>query len=369
MSDPQEKQQMKAEWDRYCAEELARARPLVEAEGFQIDDTQVHIGGERYLMSGRKLVLTGSRRADGMRVMIKVSSDAAGKAEIEAERNACAAVQTLNFSYRRFFVPEELFAGTRRDVLIVVTKYIHEEKPFLQHEPKEQFFLALRALETQEGVHVATADHARAIRGVFGVVHAAEYLRDLTELVTRIRTCLPQDAELGALMDRAAEFCTNHQTEIDLYGDFLTHTDFVPHNLRTVGNDIYLLDYSSIRFANKYESWARFLNFMVIHDPLLERWLTRYVKENRPAEYGALQAMRVYKIVYLIDFYARSLAKIEGDLLALNAERIRFWMTVLACVLEDRAVPDDVITGYKNARDRLRSEGERLRQKELAQLT
>ena len=54
--------------------ELAGARPMLEQLGFILDTTQVHTGGERYLMSGHKLVLTGRRTSDNKRVVIKVSS-------------------------------------------------------------------------------------------------------------------------------------------------------------------------------------------------------------------------------------------------------------------------------------------------------
>jgi hypothetical protein len=182
-------------------------------------------------------------------------------------------------------------------------------------------------------------------------------------------SCIPDDPRLAAILARTEEFFFAHRDVIDRYGDFLTHTDFVPHNLRIVGHDIYLLDHASIRFGNKYESWARFLNYMVIHNPQLERWLVQYVKNNRAGEYLSLQAMRVYKDVFLIDFYARSLARTSGDLHALSVERLGFWVDVLACILDDREIPDETIAAYKTNRDRLRSAEEKLRQKELQQLT
>ena len=75
-----------------------------------------------------------------------------------------------------------------------------------------------------------------------------------------------------------------HRTVIERYSGFLTHNDFVPHNLRVSGKEVYLLDYSSMLFGNKYESWARFLNFMIHHNRPLELALANYVRTNRGEE-------------------------------------------------------------------------------------
>ena len=61
-------------WSEYRDIELAKARPLLARHGFILDEQQVHIGGERSVISGRKLVLLGKRAADNRRVVIKIET-------------------------------------------------------------------------------------------------------------------------------------------------------------------------------------------------------------------------------------------------------------------------------------------------------
>lgn len=361
-------QQLKENWEAYRTAELAKAAAVSATLGFALDETQVHIGGERFLMSGKKLVLTGRRTSDGKRVIIKFSSDAKGIEEMQHERRARQALLHLDFAYRAFFLPDEVLFLKRDGYAFAVTLFIAEERAFLKHSVQEQFFLALRAFETQESLHVTTHSHAKAVHGIFGSADAASYLRDFGAYKTRSIAAVPEEKEMIADLERASSFLDAHRAMIDAYGDFLTHTDFVPHNLRIVGRDIYLLDTSSIRFGNKYESWARFLNFMVIHDTELERLLMRYVKENRGEEYLCLRLMRVFKLGFLIDFYTSALSKTSGDLHALSVERVGFWVKVLRSVLDDVPVTEAVIAEYRANRDRLRSEEEKQRQRELQQL-
>ena len=79
------------EWETYRDAELGRVHPILAQHGFTLDAAQPHITGERYLMqavttaSGRKLILVGTRTRDGLRVIIKATSDAAGIRELEHE--------------------------------------------------------------------------------------------------------------------------------------------------------------------------------------------------------------------------------------------------------------------------------------------
>ncbi len=137
----------------------------------------------------------------------------------------------------------------------------------------------------------------------------------------------------------------------------------MPHNIRIVGDDIYLLDHSSLRFGNKYEGWARFLNFMALYNPPLEQALLQYVRENRSSEESeSLQCMRVYRLGEIIWYYVSTLAKSSGDLRVLNEKRVAFWTNVLEAILENKPVPEDVLTEYKRTRDSLRTPEERQRQ-------
>ena len=126
-------------------------------------------------------------------------------------------------------------------------------------------------------------------------------------------------------------------------------------------------EYRTVHFGNKYEGWARFLNYMVIHDPALEKLLSDYVRENRgEEEHLNLQLMRVYKLGFLLEFYAKSLSETDGDLRTLTLERIDFWNEVLKFILKGQDVPATFVEEYKVKRDKLRSEDEKKRQREFA---
>jgi hypothetical protein len=128
-----------------------------------------------------------------------------------------------------------------------------------------------------------------------------------------------------------------------------------------------MLDCSAVHFGNKYEGWARFLNYMLIHNPRLEQVLSSYIRANRGAdEYLDLRLMRAYKIGYLLEYYARSLEKTSGDLRELTKLRLKFWLEMLKAVVTD-AQPDPKISEeYRTGRDGLRSQEEKERQQEFA---
>ena len=237
---------------------------------------------------------------------------------------------------------------------------------FLERPLTEQFFLGLKGLEVQEGVQVTTYEHAHDVSKYFGIWTADNYLQQFEKYYQTVAIKLADQAEILALYQKAKIFLTDKIKIIDLYGGFLTHWDFVPHNIRINNGDIYLLDHSSLRFGNKHESWARFINFMSMHNIELEKALLFYVQKNRPAsEYLSLQAMRVYRLAEMIWHYANTLSKAEGDLLALNNLRIKFYTQLLIAVLIDQGLEQSVVTEYIAQRDTLRSEAEKIRQKNL----
>jgi len=362
----------KKNWERYRENELTRAGRVAANFGFDLDDRQVHIGGERYLMTqkrdvgggGLKLVLLGKRTSDGLRVVIKFSTDADGMREIETEHNARILITNLDFAYHTFAAPEELLYKKNTEYAIAISVYIEQQSVFLSRTKEEQFALALRSFKTQEGVHATTYAHAKKIRGALGMINAGNYLRSFAGFVKD--TASVHDAHLDQTLAQASQFLEAHTMTIEQYCGFLTHSDFVPHNLRIVDNQIYLLDYASIHFGSKHESWARFLNFMMLYNPALEQTLLQYVRDNRSEEeYLSLRLMRVYKLGFLLSFYAGQLGKASSDVEALAKERIAFWTKALVAVIEDEPLAPRVISDYQTTRDVLRSTEEKERQREL----
>jgi len=364
----------KQKWDEYRARELKTARQTLSALGFALDEAQVHIGGERYVMMGNrdvggggyKLVLTGTRASDGMRVVIKFSSDAEGMREIEAEHRARHLITSLDFAYHAFAAPRELLYSRTSSRALSIVDYIEQERTFLNRPLQEQFALALRAFKTQEGVHATTYAHARAIRAALGLLGSGDYLQMFDAFASAATRHAPERSDLREALKRSRELLERDRETIEQYCGFLTHADFVPHNLRVADDQIYLLDYASIHFGNKHESWARFLNFMMLHNPAMERALLQYVRDNRsPEEYLSLRLMRIYKLGFLLQFYASTLDKASGNLRLLAQERISFWLQALQSVLDDTPLSEAVIRDYKNVRDSLRSEEEKERQRQL----
>lgn len=364
----------KADWEKYRDTERKALEPILTDLGYSIDDKQVHTGGERYLMAGardvggggRKLVLTGRRMKDEQRVIIKASSNPAGIKEIERERASRILLHTLNFAQYAFSSPEELLYVKKAGCLIFITSYIEEARTFIEHELHEQFFLALHAFETQEGVHATTYSHAQTVKETFGMVGAANYLSLFEKFHANAIASDPDNARLREVFARASKFLQENRTLIERYSGFLTHSDFSPQNLRVHNRTLYLLDYASIYFGNKYESWARFINFMTQHNPALEKMLIEYVRQNRgEEEYLSLRLMRVYKLGFLLQFWTDSLAQTEGDLHELVRLRVSFWTETLCAVLDDIPVPEELVHSYLIRQALLRSEEEKARQREI----
>lgn len=358
-------------WETYRNEELARIQPILNAQGLILDTYQPHVQGERYLMqavtteSGRKLILLGTRMSDGIRVVIKATSDVAGIREIEHERLCRKVLGEIQFAYRVFTTPEELLFYKKSGVSMSVQRYIDQECAFLDRPLEEQFAYALDAFKAQESAHAATYEQSRLVTKTFGSHHAKDYLDSFARFSFEIQSYL-NDAHIQDVLSQAHSYLTEHARTIEQYSGFLTHTDFVPHNFRIADGKIYLLDHSSLRFGNKYEGWARFLNFMTLHNRPLENALISYVRENRTKEEVlSLSLMRIYRLGEIISYYVQNTKRSEGDLKTLNAARIHFWTNVLIATLHGQAVSDDVIESYTHLRDSLRSKEEQERQKNL----
>jgi len=358
-------------WDEHRTRELAKVTQSLGALGYELDGVQPHTGGERYLMqavttaSGKKLILLGRRTKDGVRAVIKVTNDPGGMRELEHERMCHRVLREINFAYQVFHSPDELFFDVYDGYTISIQRYIEQECTFLARPLNEQFELALKAFKAQEGAHATTYGHERLIGKTFGTMNAAGYFAAFQGFEKNILRELP-DSALESILDEASKQLTEGLETIEQYCGFLTHTDFVPHNIRVKDGEIYLLDHSSLRFGNKYEGWARFVNFMTLYNPPLAEALIEYVRLNRtPEESLSLKLMRIYRLGEIIWYYTRTLPKSSGDLYTLNQTRVQFWRRVLEAVLHDEPVPPDVLEKYRRTRDRLRSEDERLRQKDL----
>lgn len=359
-------------WDAYCTSELARVRPILDSLGYTLDEHQPHLQGERYLMqavttaSGRKLILLGTERDSGDRVVIKCASEPAGAHELSDEHLRRKSLEDLPFAYSAFRSPRELRFLEKDGVTISVQAFIAQETAFTDRPLAEQFALALGSFKAQERAHAATYGHLRHIARTFGSMSTQAYLAGFEGFARSIQERLPEDTVLGSLLEEARAFLAEHRETIAQYEGFLTHTDFVPHNIRVSGGDLYLLDHSSIRFGNKYEGWARFLNFMTLYEPELERAFVAYVQENRtPEESLSLRLMRLYRLGEILWYYVRTLDRSEGDLRKLNEARIAWWLHVLDAVLHGRAPSEERLAEYRALRDALRSPEEKARQKGL----
>lgn len=361
-------------WESYRDRELKRAAPLFTRLGLTLETDQPHLGGERFLMTdardvgggGYKLILLGRRASDQTRVVIKISSDRGGIREIETEHRAREILRTLTFAYKKLHAPTELLYITGGDHTLSVTAHIPQEQTFVTRPLREQLALALQALKAQESVHATTSSHVEAIRTLFDIWGAQEYIDSFAGFHTSATHGYPEDGALAASLARAASLLEDERDAIEQYCGFLTHADFVPHNLRVYEDNVYLLDAASLHFGNKYESWARFVNFMLLYNRDLERALLDYVRLNRtPEEEASLRLMRMYKLGVLLAHYVRTLPRSSGELRQLNQARIRFWRTVLEYLLDNRDIPQTIITDYQRERDSLRSDEEKRRQEAL----
>ena len=337
---------------------------ILSPVGFTLDQEQPHMSGERFLMMKDKFVLVGKDR-DEKKVIIKMANKLGGQKEIEHEKKTRDLLNSVVFANDNILFPRETFFGTEAGYMIWATEYINQEKVFVEHDLEEQFFLILRAFEEQEAFHATTFEHLKSIDKFFPIFHAKAYFdefKKFKEAVSKLN-----DSLLNETLNKAESLLRSKEKNIEKYSKYLTHTDFVPHNFRVKGRTIYMLDLSAVHFGNKYEGWARFLNYMIIHNPELERLLVKYVKENRDREdYENLHAMRIYKLGFLLHFYATSLTKTEGDLKELTERRINFWHKIMKYMLEDKDIPQNLIEEYKGERDSLRSDEEKKRQREFA---
>ncbi len=362
----------KKEWREYVASEKRRTIPLLAELGFTLDEEQPQTIGERYLTrpvgSGRKVVFFG--RQGETRAVIKISGESQGRDELLFEKHVHDMLTHITFAYDMFALPAILHFNNAQGILI--TEYIEQEKPFLDRPLKEQFAIALNAFKSQEHTHATTAEHWTALEQLMAThVHFIKpgeyrkigtYAMDLLPLLDPDTTLYKKN---NVLIDQVIHEIHANKTMLERYDGFLTHWDFTPQNFRIRDGKLYLLDLTSMRFGNKYESWARFINFMMLYNPELAQALVDYVRLNRPEEIKVLKIMRAYRLIELIRYYATWLSKTKGDTQKLANVRIAFWTKALECVLTDKKIPMETIAEYKEKRDQLRTPDEKKRQQGL----
>ena len=362
----------KIRWEEESYRQVEAIKPILEGLGFVLDERQPHMGGERFLMqavttaSGKKLILLGKENHTGRRVVIKAAKDPAGARELKHERLCRKILSDIGFAYTAFESSEEILFTNADGYTISVQAFIEQDKPFMERTTEEQFAIALRSFKAQEGAHATTYGHIRRSKPTFGCRTASEYIEAFVSFKERVEKAFPEGHGLLEALSRAGSFLAEHARTIEQYGDFLTHTDFVPHNFRIAGGKLYLLDHSSLRFGNKYEGWARFVNFMELYNPELAAALLAYVRGNRtPEEALSLKLMRLYRLGEILWYYTNALERSTGDLKELNRARVDWWAHVLQSVLRDEQPAVKVRQAYMQLRDRLRSPDENERQKGL----
>jgi len=343
---------------------------LLSQAGYTLDTLQPHTLGERFLMqnitmpSGQKYILLG-QDSNNQKVVIKVSTDTNGSKELECEKACRELLLSISFSYKSFNAPEINAFWKNEPYTVSVQSYINQSSSFIERSLESQFTYALEALKTQESARATTASHYKTIANTFGVRTSADYLALAENFCSIITSSNASDAIQQTVIE-VIDILQRNKNRIEQYCGFLTHTDFVPHNFRINEGAVYLLDCSSLSFGNKHESWARFLNFMTLYNYKLEELLITYIKKNRSAEEReSLQLMRLYRLVEIVAYYTKTLEKSDGDLLKLNQARVHFWHEVLMAESKNQRVRRDITESYRITRDALRSNEERLRQKNL----
>lgn len=345
------------------AKKVARARDFLSDLHITLSDEQPHISGERELLSQEKMVLMG--KYDGKKVVIKISDHPNGIKEIRHDKAVRDMIERMSFATDELLQADEVLFIEQDGHTLLVTEYIEQDRIFVDRPIEEQFFIALRAFEAQEGFHMTTYEHNKQVRDVFECYTPETYLNKFSEFTKTITKDHPKYFEL---LERAGSFLKENRTVLERYNNHLIHNDFVPHNMRVRGRDLYVLDQTSFWFGNKYEGWARFLNYMTLHNPSLERLLVSHLKTHRSQEYLAVRLMRVYKLAMILEFHARMTERADGDLKTLSERRLVFWCAVLECLLDDLPVPEELVEGYTRERDTLRSAEEKKRQQEFARV-
>ncbi len=346
-------------------EQMDRIAQLLATLGFVLEKEQPHISGERFLMAPNKLVLVGVQTANNLKVIIKISRLIKGREEIRQEKRVRDILSSFAFTKKVMFFPSEIFFGRRGEYLILVTEFIPQEKVFIARPLAEQFSIIIHSFKTREAFHSRTFKRVQKAARTFPVFDGNTYLDNFKGFKASVVSHY-KNLALSRLLSQSQHILKQNIKIIEKHNNYLIHGDFVPHNFIIRGKSLYILDYSAFHFGNKYEEWARLLNYMVIHNPALERRLKKHIVNMRgETDYLDLRLMRIYKIGFLLAFYAQSLDKTSSDLHVLTKRRIKFWQEVLQSVIDDKNLDEGILEDYLKNRDHLRSPEEIKRQKEF----
>jgi hypothetical protein len=344
----------------YRDRELQRILPVLTQFGFDLDKIQPHLGGERFLGSADKLVLVGKRVADNKPVIIKLSSELTGKAELNRE-HAIRTALARHASSHDLLAPETLLFTDSGGNRVLVSEYLTQDQNFASRPLEEQFRLALTAFEAQ-GRILLDSPSSETLRDVLPIVESPDYMRSFAGFVERTMAQGDPRAALTLLLRKAARFLDQNRDALGRDCGVLAHSDFVPHNFRVVSGKIYFLDHASFLFGNRYESWARFTNNMTSRNRALESMLLDHVRVTRgPDAYLGLRLMRVYKLGFLLALVANAVDVTSGDLHVLSKLRMDFYAALLDAVLGDFQLSESFVTSHIRSNDELRSLDEKRR--------
>lgn len=340
-----------------------RLKTLAEHVGIILSDTQLNIGGERAFLSPHKFVLSGTYATSGKEAILKCATHPEGVAEITQEHNIMQALRILPFASEELIAPTETYYGTTDGYTVSITDFIEQPKVFTDFSLKEQFFMAVHALECQEAFHATTHEHQTWVRDLFTHHTPDFYISDFKKMASSIAKIYPTNTDI---LNAGYAFLSTHQNVLEVFDRYVIHSDLVPHNFRINNRQIHLLDFVSFRIGNKYEGWARLINFMEIHSPALVPLLLQYVRADRgETEYLTLRLMRVYKICFLLNYHAGVYKGATGDLELLAKARLTFWTQILDSVLHDQPVDEAALNTYYEKRATLRTPEEKERQRQF----
>lgn len=357
-------------WNDKINKELPIIKALLLDLGYELDEIQPNLMGEKFLMKIDKFVLSAVRIADGKKVIVKVSKDKNGIQEITADRDAMRNLKKMSFALDTIKIAEEYYFDKVSGYTVFIVEFLDQKESMMKLPLEEQFYVTLRAFDILENIYLATKEHKKEVAGKFTVLTAKDYLKKFLQYRDNINKIL-NDPEVDEKISTAKNMFKENMKAVERYENFFVHEDFVQQNFRFVDNILYFIDHEALQFGNLYETQARYLNFMLIYSPSLERKYMEYFKKKHEAEEDkiiSLKMMRMLKCTQLLDFYAKSLEKTDGKDYELSKARFSFWLDVLENLMNDTELHHSILTEMITTRDRLRSPEEIERQKMIKHL-
>lgn len=356
--------QARQKWDEKIKSELPIIRELLSTIGVTLDEIQPNLIGEKFLMKTDKFVLNGVYAPEKARVIVKISNHKAGIKELEADRHIAQVVDKLSFSTEKIKTAKEYFYGDLGGYRVMVQEFLDQPEALIKLKLEDQYYISMRGFSVLESFYLAAKSHYKEVKSHFPILTGKDYLKTFSKYLKSVHKIL-NDPSVDSKLDDAYSLFKKHLKLIDKYSTYLVHEDFVPHNFRIYNNILYFIDHEALRFGNKYESWARYVNWMLVQNPPMEEKLVQHVQKIGPEDYLNLRMMRLLKCAQLITYYAETLAKTSGDTYTLNLRRFNLWLEVLVALTNDRKLHSSFIEEYKQARDVLRTDDEKQRQKLL----